>query len=65
MPTEEQMQWVLHHMSEMLVCPQDRTRLRFGDLECPHCGADIEDVLRRWAERLLADLTEDTSRRGD
>ncbi len=59
MPTEPQIQWVLLHMTEMLSCPQDGTRLRYGDYECPHCGADIEPTLRAWAERLLAGLPRD------
>ena len=39
--------------SEMLSCPDDGTRLRYGDYECPHCGADLEDHLRAFAQRLV------------
>ena len=58
-PTEAQIQWVLHHLADKLACPNDGTRLRFGDVECPHCGADVEDTLRAWAARVLAGLPED------
>ncbi|MSQ41249.1 MAG: hypothetical protein EXR55_06320 [Dehalococcoidia bacterium] len=58
-PTHAQLQWVLNHISEMLSCPQDGTRLRYGDVECPHCGADIADVLEAWAARLLEGLPGD------
>ena len=63
MPTEPQILWVLNHLSEVLSCPRDGTRLRYGDVECPHCGADVEDVLRAWAERLLEGLPGDASAR--
>ena len=36
-----------------LACPEDGTRLRYGDCECPHCGADVEEHLRAFAERLV------------
>ena len=39
--------------SEMLACPEDGTRLRYGDYECPHCGADLEDHLRAFAAYLV------------
>ena len=53
------MQWVVHQMSEMLSCSEDGTRLRFGDYECPHCGADVGNVLEEWATRLLMGLTQE------
>ena len=56
MLNQNNMQWVVHQMSEMLSCSEDGTRLRFGDYECPHCGADVENVLEEWAGRLLIGL---------
>ena len=53
MATEEQIARVLASLAEVQMCRQCGTRLRFGDLECPHCGADVEDDLRTWAERLI------------
>lgn len=53
MATEEQVRLVLSSLAEVQSCPRDGTRFRFGDVECPHCGADLEDTLRRWAERLV------------
>ena len=56
MATEAQVQKVLNGLAEIRHCTGCGTVLRFGDLECPHCGADIEDDLRRWAEALVDDL---------
>ena len=56
MATQEQVQKLLNGLSEIKGCAQCGTTIRFGDLDCPHCGADLEDDLRRWAERLLDDL---------
>ena len=39
--------------SEKLACPDDETRLRYGDYECPHCGEDLDDQLRSFAQRLV------------
>ena len=33
-----------------------RTRIRFGDIDCPHCGLDLEDGLHQWAERLVDEI---------
>ena len=56
MGTEEQVQKVLNRLGEIKHCTQCGTSIRFGDMDCPHCGADIEDDLRRWAESLVNDL---------
>ena len=53
MATEEQISRVLIGLTEIQACNQCDTRLRFGDFECPHCGTDLEDALRQWAERLV------------
>ena len=57
MATEDQIQKVMNSLDEIQSCQRCGTRLRFGDVDCPHCGEDIEDVLRRWAERLIDTLT--------
>jgi hypothetical protein len=59
MISQKKMQWVVHQMSEMLSCSEDGTRLRFGDYECPHCGADVANILEEWAGRLLIGLTKE------
>ena len=46
----------LTSMYEIVSCDQCGTRLRFGDYECPHCGADVENEMRRWAARLVEKL---------
>ena len=58
MANEEEVQRVVNTLAEIVACPQCETRLRFGDMECPHCGADLEDHLRSWAERLINALHE-------
>ena len=56
MGTEDQIGKVLSSLAEIIACRWCGTRIRFGDLECPHCGADLEDELRQWAERLIGGL---------
>ena len=56
MATEDQIQKAVNSLSEISACSQCGTKLRFGDLDCPRCGADIEDNLRDWAERLVDGL---------
>jgi hypothetical protein len=56
MATEDQIQKVVNSLAEIKGCAQCGTRIRFGDLDCPHCGADLEDDLRQWAERLVNEL---------
>ncbi len=28
-----------------------------GDYDCPHCGTDLDDNLRAWAEALVDQIT--------
>ena len=56
MATEMQIQLVLTNLAEVKACDMCGTRIRFGDEECPHCGADLEEYLRRWAEDLIDGL---------
>ena len=53
MDRQDQLQGVLNQLAEVLACHRCGTRIRFGDYECPHCGVDLEDDLRRWAEQLI------------
>ncbi len=53
---DDQILKVLNSLYEMVACRQCGTRIRFGDSECPHCGTDVDDVLRQWAARLLDKL---------
>lgn len=61
MAAEDQIRAVLNHLAEFQGCSVCGTRFRFGDLDCPHCGEDLEDVLRRWAERLINALAAEHS----
>lgn len=56
MATERQIQQVLLFLAEVRECGACGTRFRFGDLDCPHCGADLEELLRGWAEELVDGL---------
>ncbi len=56
MATEEQILSVLNNLVQILSCPNCDTRLRFGDWECPHCGQELDDFLRRWAAHLVDQL---------
>ena len=54
---EEKIAKILYSLYEVVNCGNCGTRIRFGDYECPHCGADVDDELRLWAARLLNKLT--------
>ena len=56
MPSDEQVQKVLESLADVRACAECGTAIRFGVYECPHCGADLEDVLTDWARHLLTDL---------
>ena len=56
MATETQIQLVLTNLAEVKACDTCGTRIRFGDQECPHCGADLEEYLRSWAGDLIDSL---------
>jgi hypothetical protein len=56
MATEEQIEKVLRSLAVIPACPVCKTRLRFGDYECPRCGHDIEDQLRAWAVYMIESL---------
>ncbi len=53
MANEKKIQKILMNLASIRPCSECGTRLRFGDWECPHCGADLEDYLREWAENLI------------
>lgn len=53
MATEEQIGKAVGSLAEIRACRWCGTRIRFGDWECAHCGADLEDELRQWAQRLV------------
>ncbi len=59
MTRDEQITRILFSLGEVQVCHVCGVRLRFGDMECPRCGADIEDLLRQWAGQLLDALAGD------
>ena len=58
MATETQIQAAFRIIGERPECGDCRISLRFGDLDCPHCGADIEEQMQDWAARLVDAITE-------
>jgi predicted amidophosphoribosyltransferase len=54
--TEEQIRIVMNALTDVQACSQCGTRFRFGDLDCPHCGAELDEYFRHWAEDLLDKL---------
>ena len=53
MTIEQQIQTVLAALAEIKACGDCGARFRFGDLDCPHCGAELDDYFRQWASELL------------
>lgn len=53
MATEEQIQKVINSLYAIPSCQECGARFRFGDIDCPHCGEDLEETLREWAIRLI------------
>ena len=56
MTTEQQIQLVIDSLDLIQPCPTCGMRYCVGDYDCPHCGADLDDNLRAWAEALLGRL---------
>ena len=56
MNNDERLVKVLSSLYESVSCPECGTRLRLGDLDCPHCGLDTDEPFRQWAEMLLQKL---------
>ena len=53
---EDQIQAVMFRIGDVNPCTTCGTALRYGDYECPHCGSDMEDHLRRWARDLVDEV---------
>ena len=47
---------ILAFLNEVRSCNNCDTRIRFGDIDCPHCGYDLEDLYMQWAHNLLQEL---------
>ena len=56
MATEIQIQAVFRILGERPECRECRISLRFGDLDCAHCGAEIDEEMRAWAGRLIDEV---------
>ena len=49
--TDEQISNIVRHMDGMIHCHECGVRIRYGDIDCPRCGADIEELLRACGAR--------------
>ena len=47
---------ILRATTENLECHFCETRLRFGDMECPHCGSDLALSYEPWAESMVTEI---------
>ncbi|MQG15292.1 MAG: hypothetical protein FI698_00560 [SAR202 cluster bacterium] len=56
MNNQSNMSKVLAFFSESKFCNDCDTRIRFGDIDCPHCGCDLDDLYMQWAHNLLKNL---------
>ena len=41
-------QILLKWIYQQRICNECETRIRFGDIECPHCGLDLEESIYEW-----------------
>ena len=53
MATEEQIQHAIDSLDLIPPCPTCGMRYCQGDYECPHCGADLDENLRTWADAMI------------
>ena len=53
MTTEQQIRLVIDSLDLIQPCPTCGMRYCVGDYDCPHCGADLDNNLRAWAEALI------------
>jgi uncharacterized protein (UPF0212 family) len=58
MDQEEKLKIIINKLMDPLTCDKDGTRIRFGDLECPRCGSDIELLLQGLGETILSNIEE-------
>ena len=56
MKEEEKLKTIINILLEPMMCDTDGTRIRFGDLECPRCGSDIDHLLQGVGENILSTL---------
>ena len=53
MATEEQIRAVLNIIATYPGCSRCGTRIRFGAIDCPLSGRDLDAGLQPWAEQLV------------
>ena len=61
MTTEQQIRLVIDSLDLIQPCPTCGMRYCVGDYDCPHCGADLDNNLRAWAEALIDRLVSTNS----
>jgi len=53
---EEKIQFLINFLDNIQPCPGCGMRWSTGDYECPHCGEDLDNNLRVWAEAAIEHL---------
>ena len=56
MATHDQIQKLINGLSRYPGCKNCGVRIRFGDFECPRCGADLDEELWEWAKGILEEI---------
>ena len=59
MTGEERIQAAISSLDRIKPCPECGMRYRVGDAECPQRGGELDDMLRDWAEGLIAEIAPD------
>tara|TARA_Y100000994_G_C15618413_1_gene411958 strand:+ start:220 stop:420 length:201 start_codon:yes stop_codon:yes gene_type:complete len=57
MTKETKTQYLINSLDLIPDCGGCGMRWSTGDYECPHCGNDLDDNLRSWAEKVISDLS--------
>ena len=57
-PNERQIQQAIDSLDRIQPCANCGMRYCVGDYECPHCGEDLYDNLRAWAEDMIRRVSE-------
>ena len=60
MNVQENVQFLINSLDQIPSCGGCGMRWSTGDYECPHCGEDLDENLRAWAESVLKNLPAQT-----
>ncbi|MBI50185.1 MAG: hypothetical protein CL887_05425 [Dehalococcoidia bacterium] len=57
MTKENKIQHLINSLDLIPDCSGCGMRWSTGDYECPHCGNDLDEKLRSWAEKTVGELS--------